>query len=259
MLGSLGFTRNWQWAVCGKHPSAADYFSLGHKVPMLAAFADWIEKGYRTVAAKRESMGAMLSWRFWIRGSKKDSLSCGILRDSTDSIGRPYPLMILGTGVLQDWEREWDHVLWACEKTWSSMEGISTRRYRDLSLLADEVSRLRSPDPDWPEFRKINQELARLRQSPLRSGGSSHLVESIRSIEDRVVDLVGKSSILVSMNESPALDRLAALHLWQGLFKLHLKDPPNLVFMGGSSMRTYLAIFRKAIAIQDFVDLWTVS
>lgn len=259
MLGSIGFTRNWQWGVCGKHPSAADYFSLGQKVPMLAALADWIEKGYRTVAAKRESMVAMLSWRFWIRGPKRDSLSCGILRDSADSIGRPYPFMILGTGVLQDWEKEWDQVLWACEKTWHSMEGISTRRYRDLSLLADEVSRLRAPNPDWPEFGKAGQELLRIRQAPTHGGGSSPLVESVRSIEDRVVDLLGRSSILASVNESPNLDRLSALHLWQSLFKLHLKDPPNLVFMGGSSNKTYLAIFRKAIAIQDFVDLWTVG
>ena len=39
--------KRWQWVICGKHPGVKDYFHLGPNLPMVAALADWIEKGYR--------------------------------------------------------------------------------------------------------------------------------------------------------------------------------------------------------------------
>lgn len=90
----------WQWVICGKHPGLKDYFQLGPNLPMVAALADWIEKGYRGVAGARTLASNLLSWRFWAAGPDRNTLLCGILRDSSDSVGRPYPLLVAGSGPL---------------------------------------------------------------------------------------------------------------------------------------------------------------
>ncbi|NTW37436.1 MAG: hypothetical protein HGB17_15215 [Syntrophobacteraceae bacterium] len=61
------------------------------------------------------------------------------------------------------------------------------------------------------------------------------------------------------MDENPTLDRFTAIHLWQSLLKLHSTEAPNVVFMGGNSTKTYLGIFRRALAIQDFINLWNAG
>jgi type VI secretion system protein VasJ len=226
---------------------------------MAEAFADWVEKGYRSIAAKRGSVGDMLFWRFWVKGARKDALSCGILRDSVDSIGRPYPFMIIGSGTLKDWESEWNNVLWACEKPWNQMESIAARKYRDLAGLEDDVRRLKGPDPDWPEYRRINRELDLIGNPTAQPEESTRSLEEVRSVEEKVMDLADGNEILVPVEENPALDRFTAIHLWQSLLKLHLKEAPNIVFMGGNSSRTYLGVFRKALAVQDFINLWSVT
>ncbi|NLI82221.1 MAG: type VI secretion system-associated protein TagF [Deltaproteobacteria bacterium] len=258
MLGQLGFKQHWQWGVCGKHPSASDYFRLGHKNTIFDAFGDWVEKGYRSIAAKKDSVGAMLSWRFWVRGSGNDAISCGILKDSIDQVGRPYPLMILGSGRLQGWQSRWCQVQWACEKTWNQMEAISTRKYRDLRFLEEEVTRLRDPDPHWPDYEKVRLELEDIRRRSAGSGRHDDKFRFVLEIEDKVMDSLRQSEILVSMNENPFWDRFFTLHIWQHLFQLHLKEVPKVVFMGGSSQRTYLALFRRALNLTDFVSMWSV-
>ena len=100
MLGSLIKGPTWCWAAVGKHPVAADYIRLGNSTSLLDAVADWVAKGYDELLRMDGRSQDSHSWRFWLRGVKKDTLICGLCRDSSDRIGRPYPLMIMGEGRL---------------------------------------------------------------------------------------------------------------------------------------------------------------
>ena len=105
MLGSLKSAPAWKWAAFGKHPVAGDYFNAGPDDPFFQAFSGWVENGYRQVCSGRKNSTDLYSWRFWAKGHQKDSLMCGVGRDSFDTIGRPYPLVVMGAGILPDWQR----------------------------------------------------------------------------------------------------------------------------------------------------------
>ncbi|MCJ7581703.1 MAG: type VI secretion system-associated protein TagF, partial [Candidatus Aminicenantes bacterium] len=107
MLG-IGKSKNiWNWAVCGKHPVARDYFRISLSTSLLGAFESWFEKGYQVLSKQRKAARTVYSWRFWARGIKKGNLICGVGKDSGDSIDRRYPLLIMGDGFLDGWEEDW--------------------------------------------------------------------------------------------------------------------------------------------------------
>jgi len=89
----------------GKHPVAMDYFHLGTSAPLVNAFGAWIENGYQKVVSPARNGLALHSWRFWARGIQKGHIACGVVRDSSDSTGRPYPLLVMGIGKLPGWEK----------------------------------------------------------------------------------------------------------------------------------------------------------
>ena len=105
MLGSV--KKTWNWIGSGKHPAAGDYFKVGQFTPVLDAVAGWLENGFgRWIEARKEASGSPYSqnsWRFWIRGPKTDCLVVGVVKDSSDSLGRPFPLLIAGAGLLLLW------------------------------------------------------------------------------------------------------------------------------------------------------------
>ena len=108
MLGSLKSSAGWKWTAFGKHPVAGDYFYAGADDPFFQAFSGWVENGYRQISTERKNATDLYSWRFWAKGAQKDTLVYGVGRDSFDTIGRPYPLVIMGTGTLADWHRNWE-------------------------------------------------------------------------------------------------------------------------------------------------------
>ena len=74
------------------------------------------------MSLKTATPAGICSWRFWAKGANKKALVCGVARDSSDSVGRPYPLLVVGTGPLADWEDEWELLPAACENTWNQMD-----------------------------------------------------------------------------------------------------------------------------------------
>ena len=73
--------------------------------------------------------------------------------DSSDGIGRNYPLLIIGTGLLRGWEEQWDLMPLACEKIWSGIEYIATQNFNDLKKLETEVTNIRQPQPEWQDLK----------------------------------------------------------------------------------------------------------
>ena len=167
MLEGLRSERRWQWAAYGKHPAAKDYFKVGQDFPLLNSFSEWIESGYEKLASRKNPASMRCSWRFWTREARRENVVCGVLRDSTDSFGRPYPLLIMGTGPSRDWVNEWDLVPLACENTWGQIEYLSTRTFSDLKRLEEEVQNIRSPAAEWSDLAKRRESFSGLTSEEL--------------------------------------------------------------------------------------------
>jgi type VI secretion system ImpM family protein len=253
MLG-LGKPKNrWNWAACGKHPVARDYFRLSLNTSLLAAFENWVEKGYQALSSRQLSTQCMYSWRFWAKGIKKGNLVCGVAKDSSDSIGRPYPLLIMGEGMLDGWEEHWDLLPHAFESTWDQIEYISSRRFENLKGLEYEVCAIKNPKSDWMEWSSIskNQEKG---QSLTHALTISKDNDQIREKADC---LAKKMECLVPLDIRTDKDPLDIAGHWNSLLKVDSSDVPNAIFLGGVPEKRFLAVFNRSLNANDFVRLWS--
>jgi len=253
MLGSVASSNSWQWAAWGKHPVARDYFGVGPPDPLVKAFSDWVEKGYRILSSKGEPSSGPCSWRFWARGAKRKSLVCGVTRDSSDSIGRPYPLLVMGIGLLEGWEDQWDLLPFACEKTWCQMEQLSAKGSADFGGLEDQVKALVPPYPVWLEFMSQKGGLPGTLLDSENEGSS----RSIKELENRLATVSQGKDFFAPLDGRLADDPQTLAALWHGLVKARMGDIPSAVFMGGTPDRARLAVFKRALAPTDFVRLWS--
>lgn len=246
MLGSINLKTSWNWTACGKHPVAADYFSAGSDNPLLKALSDWVKNGYRILGPRNKRTPNLYSWRFWAGGAGKGNLICGIVRDSSDSLGRPYPLLIMGTGSLKGWRDHWEFLPFACEKTWSQIEYLSARRFMDFKQLEEGVRMIDPPDSDWSTFQ--NQSVSR-----------SDLKFSLGNQFHSGVDNFAKDTdFLLPLDCGPLNDCFKAAALWHLFLKTRLGNRPNAVFMGGVPEKTFLSLINHALVPNDFVRLWSV-
>jgi type VI secretion system protein VasJ len=244
VLGSVESANAWHWAARGKHPVARDYFCLGLNSPLIRALSDWIEKGYETLGSKHGVSSKPCSWRFWAKGPKKETLVCGVGRDSSDSLGRPYPLLIVGAGPLEGWQDQWNLLPIACEKTWRQIEHLSTKRFLDLKHLEDEVRIIKPPYPHWSDFVSQRGDLEMSSWNP-------------GAVEKKAASLSIEREFLVPLEGGPSNDHVAEADLWHLFLKAHTKAIPNTVFMGGVPDETYLAVFKRPLVPSDFVLLWS--
>jgi type VI secretion system protein VasJ len=253
MLGSIKGKNTWQWLVFGKHPVAKDYFQVGSDVsmPMLMAFSDWVDNGYRLIQEKPVNTEKINSWRFWAPGAKKEMIIFGVGKDSSDRIGRPYPLIVIGTGMLTGWKKHWDLLPFALEKNWLQMEYLSTRRFMDFKQLENELRMLRSPEPRWLEC--LHDRERRYTKAMQKAAGTGWDTEKIRT---KISLLSHQSELIVSVNPGPGRDNVFIVGLWHTLIKDFLKKLPNAVFTGGTQNKMNLAVFRKALSPDNFRRLW---
>jgi type VI secretion system protein VasJ len=245
VLGSLESANDWHWAAWGKHPVAKDYFTLGLSAPLLKAFSEWVEKGYQMLGSRERASSKLYSWRFWARGPKSKIVVCGVARDSSDSLGRPYPLLIMGTGALEGWEDQWDLLPFVCEETWRQIEYMSTKRFIDFGQFEDEVRLIKPPYPRWSEF---------VSQREHFQGGSSW---NPADMERKALGPPDKPEIFVPIDVRHPNDPFAVAGLWHAFLKSRIGGVPNAVFLGGAPDETHLAVFRRALVPADFVRLWS--
>jgi type VI secretion system protein VasJ len=229
----------WHWAAVGKHPAVRDFMEAGVAFPLFEALSQWMEKGYEE-RSRRNEMTSLHSWRFWARGGRKNSVACGLLKDSCDDIGRPYPLLIMGTGELDGWEEHWDLLPLACETTWGQMESFSTRMYKTFQGLEQDLYGMRIPAPRWEDFSTTDF-------STYTSSPSRGLIENF----------VPGDIFSVQLEPLPAQDQKMHILAWHRLCRNHVKELPVIVFMGnagGESSHLFMA--RRALAVDDFERLW---
>ncbi len=254
MLG-LGKPKNrWHWAACGKHPVARDYFRLSLDTALLTAFEDWIEKGYQVLSTRQPSARSVYSWRFWAKGIKKGNLICGVAKDSSDSIGRPYPLLIMGDGMIEGWEDHWDLLPLAFETTWDQIEYISSRRFQNLKGLEHEICAIKPPKPGWPELRSENRNLENPQSPPNALTISNHNDE----IKEKAACLNKDMEVLIPLDINTHENLLSVAGHWNLVFKDYGLDVPNAVFLGGVPEKHFLTVYNRPLNSDDFIRLWSV-
>jgi type VI secretion system protein VasJ len=255
VLDILDSGQNWQWAAFGKHPAARDYFQLGESTPFLEGLFAWIEDGYQLLTTKETVAPDFCSWRFITRPSGKESLMCGVVRVSSDSFGRPYPLVIAGTGSLRNWQENWDLLPFACEKTWSQIEYLASNLFPDLKKLEEEMLSIRPPEQGWPMLREKRKALNAI-GSPADPFASFLDLRELKRLAAAKAD---KSEIYVSLDRGHCNDKIIRVSLWHLLLKETVTSVPNAVFMGGTLEKAYLALFKRPLNATDFTQLWSVS
>lgn len=255
MLGTIENGEGWQWAAFGKHPAAKDYFRMGEDTPFFEKFFTWIEDGYQLLTRKEKGSPDFCSWRFWSRESGRNSLVCGVARVSSDSFGRPYPLVITGIGQLSGWQENWDLLPFACEKTWCQIEYLASNLFPDLKKLEEEIQTIRPPSQAWAELgikRKALNEIG----SP--SDPYAAFLD-LREMSKLATSNAEKGEIYVSLDRGQCTDKIKRVSLWHLLFKKSASVPPTAVFMGGTLEKGYLGFFRRPLKSADFMQIWSVS
>jgi type VI secretion system protein VasJ len=252
MLGAIGSSLRWRWIAFGKHPVANDFFNLGEAFSLGKGFSEWVGSGYRVLVSKGRVDRSLCSWRFWTRGSQKGLLACGLLRDSSDRVGRPFPLLIMGMGPLKGWEEEWDLLPCACEKTWNQIESLSALM-SDMRKLETEVGQIRSPQAEWSEYRVQNGGLIK----GTFGRGWEEPPENLNALEGEMRKLSEDGKSFVPLGRNPSEDRFEQICRWHSMFKAHSRGIPNAVFMGGTSEKPCLAAFGRPLNQADFIRLWS--
>lgn len=255
MLGTIETENYWKWAAFGKHPAAGDYFRLGDDTPYFEGLFNWVEDGYQLLTANGNITPDFCSWRFWAKEAGKESLVCGIVRVSSDSFGRPYPLVITGTGTLKNWQENWDLLPFSCEKIWRQIEYLASQPFTDLKRLDEEIRTVRPPAPEWEELSAKRKGLYKI--GSVMDPYASFL--DYRELKKLAALNSDKGEVFVSLDRGPCNDKIMHVSLWHLLFKDTQKDMPSALFMGGTLEKAYLAVYRRPLKSSDFSQLWSVS
>ena len=226
MLGSLRKPDIWLWGATGKHPVARDYISIGFQSRCLRIFADLVDRGFMKTGSTGRKY---VSYRYFLKGEKKGMISCGIFKDSRDGVGREYPLVVSGYGMLSGWEERWETLPEAMANVCSEAEYISSRKFASLDEFKIGLSRLGAPSViDGAGF----------------SGKSGYSA-----------DISGSGFIpLVPGDEDGMREQVSG---YMAGLKKNDSSSPEAVFIGGTQEKSCLSIFRKPLDSDDVSGLLT--
>jgi type VI secretion system ImpM family protein len=244
MLGSLKHNSLWRWTAVGKHPAAADYIKVANGSALLDAVADWMAKGYDDLLRTDGRPHTSYSWRFWLRGIGKGMLICGLGRDSSDSLGRPFPFLVMGEGPYKHWEKQWTWLTAGLEKTWARMEYIAAHGYDDVDALTSDLATLTAPE-----------------DSKLREAASlAHAGANLQSdnMSDSIATLQRTGRVFIGLTSSPGQDALQTAMAVHDRLIVHCVEIPRAVFLGGTPQRSYLGVIQHPLTSDDFLALWRV-
>ncbi len=238
--------KTWRWGAVGKVPAAGDFIKKDQGVALLEAFGRWMAAGFEQVVASRPKQSCGLnqlrSWRFWAAADGRHDLVCGLGRDSSDSLGRPYPLLLLGQGPLEGWKQKWDQVPLLLEDTWRQMEYVVAAGHRNLTAFWEAVAGMTPPAAGR----------SCLREKPDFMGPDFEI-----RLQKHLQALKSRQRTTIALQGAEADDPVAAAWLWHRLLATRIKAVPRAAFMGGTLDKTFMVISLGPLMVEDFVDLWT--
>ena len=135
----------WNWFASGKHPAVKDYMTVGAIRPWSEAFAKTAGLAYRSMVVRNAGHVGPAPCFFWAAGPERDVLACGYMGDSRDGLGRPYPLIMLGTGHVRDWGGVWDMLPLLFSATWKAMARVAHSVYDTLAGFQQALEAVPSP------------------------------------------------------------------------------------------------------------------
>jgi type VI secretion system ImpM family protein len=229
----------WKWFAWGKHPGIADFICAGIRTPLFQRFTKWVDNGFSRITVESGLRNRHQSWRFWSRGAAGEVV-CGLVRNSSDSFGRSFPLLSLGAGELHQWPANCSLLPFAMESAWKGLEYVSAARYREIRQLEDALQLIAPPEPRWRQYRQ------RVYDAPNdydeadfdeQADGERHLfIIDCEAPENLPHNLLFCSKVL-SRNES-------------GI--------PLAVFISEIDGRIAVAMTHAALQSSDFVWLWSL-
>jgi len=248
-------TSAWKFAAAGKHPVARDFLKLGEHIPLADELSALMEAAYALLTSKANAAPEFSSWRFWSKGHGWDNLVCGIVRESSDKVGRPYPFWIVGCGPLKDWESRWDLLPFACENTWVQLEYLATHKFESVKKLEEDLAVTRPPSDAWPEHAARRKSLNPI-GSPLDPYAS---FLDFDKLSKQAGGLADKTEFFISLDRGPCNDKILPVSLWHRLFKTTVKTLPQTLFMGGTLEKAFLAGYNRNLKAADVVQLWSAA
>jgi type VI secretion system protein VasJ len=236
MLGIGRAKTGGEFSAYGKHPAFDDFFNLNVGSPLALALSSWVENGAK-LAGKQVSH--VHSFRFWMRGIQKDEVVLGLIRDSSDRLGRPYPLLIMGRGILENRDRRWPHIFWAYETVYRAFEELAAFRHEDFKAFETRLARINfiaSSSGHDPEVLRM----AEIIPAWFRANGKKEWMA------------LPIASLMAGTDSIPLAGEV------RGLFR---KKPevPAAVFLGGVPENSVLTIYRRPLKTYDFSKLFDTA
>jgi type VI secretion system ImpM family protein len=223
-------------AACGKHPAFSDYIRVNADLPMVNALASWVDAGMRSGGMVSKKNRGIHSFRFWTMGVHKQSLIVGIIRDSSDSLGRIYPLLIMGQAYMKDKNRFWHTVFDRFGQVFRDFEAMTAARYDRFNEFEKALSDVRFPEIDMDSFFEAS------------------------SFSDCLVNWSASSPL----DENLILPMPVFLENYEALagnnsdYKIGSagNEPPKAVFIGGLPEKPITAIYQRPLRTEDFCRLF---
>ena len=245
MLGIGKPKTNFELAAYGKHPAFNDFFSINTDSPLTRALSAWVEKGAK-LNENKDRKRQIRSFRFWVRGIKKGDLVLGIIRDSSDRMGRLYPLLVLAKGFVQGWEKNWNYMFNRFETVFRSLEDFTAARYENFREFETKLTQIRIPELLCTNHPGVEIEKGSILPEKMiawfeKNGGKGALALPIATLLNNFESFPRKH------------DRT-----WHGLFK-PTPQGPGAVFQGGLPDNPILTIYARPLKTEDFFDLFNLS
>ncbi len=244
---------SWIWYASGKHPVAKDYLELGQAHIMTEAFSRWIEEGHQAFGRAGGRAHPTCSWRFWAMTPKGGELALGLVKESCDSIGRPFPFLIMAVGRLEGWEKHWELLPLVCEKCWARMEYIGSRNYREIEALKADLEAMRFPSGTSEEKGNIWERPSApetLEDSDIPAGMKARISLQLQTY-------LRESEAFIPVDSGPGA--MTIIRLWHQEIKAAAQRPPTSLFIGGAGVNIFMAVYNRPLRKDDFVRLWSVS
>ena len=250
MFGLIKEQNRWDFAAFGKHPLTGDYLSLGSTTPLLTGFSLWMEQGYSRLPREKRAR-TDLFWRFWAKGPNS-KLVLGILKSSTDKLGREYPLLIIGEGKALDMAANWDLIPFACEKTWRFLEKVSVKKWATIEKFNQGLMKIRGPKDTWTAFLEKKQRIQSIELSPHRNENYSDFMNKMNNVDG--LTRLDRFSIRIDVGQPN--DYIIPVVKLLTLLKHRSKTEPGTVFIGGGGDVKQMRYLKQSPVTDDFIFLW---